>query len=121
MNACSGFVICVLAFACTRSPVPAIAPDTCPIIASPGAPYPTVSYHTLVLDGKVRYARHGQRNYNPHFSIPIDSVAAGFRWDTRRIKVIRFLTGDSARLYEACPGVRVLAVDSERRRWWWPR
>lgn len=112
--------MCGWVFACARPPAPAVAPATCPAIAPANSPYPSSSYHTLVLDGKVRYARHGQRNYNAHFSVPIDSLAAGFRLDSRRVREIRFLTGDSARYYEACPGVRVLAVDTERTRWWWP-
>jgi hypothetical protein len=92
---------------------------TCPRIAPPGSPYPTISYATFVLDGKVIGARRAQRNFGPHSSEVIDTIPAVEQLEKRRIKNTRFLSADSARLYEPCPGVSVVAFDTERR-WWWP-
>jgi hypothetical protein len=94
-------------------------PLTCPRISPPGSPYPTISYATFVLDGKVIGARRAQRNLGPHNVEVIDTIPAVEDLGKRRIRNLRFLTPDSARLYEPCSGVLVVAVDSQRR-WWWP-
>lgn len=110
----------ILTSACASAPTRAVAPPTCPAITPPGTPYPYVTYSTMVLDGRVLYARRGQRNIGSHASVPLDSVPGEQLPKRTRIKHIRILTGDSARFYEACPGIPVIAVDSERRHWWWP-
>jgi hypothetical protein len=115
------FLSLLLVAACARGGNlrPSGTPVTCPLISRPGPPYPTISYATFVLDGKVIGARRAQRNFGPHSSEIIDTIPAVEQLGKRRIKSMRFLSPDSASLYESCPGVAVIAIESERR-WWWP-
>ena len=82
----------------------------CPAIAPPGAPYPHMSYVTVVINGKIAAARRRQLVEGPHSTKAVDSIPDLRRLEPRSIEEISFLPPDSAKTYERCPGVRVLSV-----------
>ena len=100
---CACLMSCVL----SRRNAPAVV---CPTIPAGRQPYPYVQYWTFVLDGRIIGVRIRQLNKGEHSVAAIDSNPAFDRIDFNRVAHYDVLTGDPARKYEPCPGVRVLMI-----------
>lgn len=85
----------------------------CPIVSASDTLVPFTQYVTVVVDNKVVEWRTRQRVNGLHRITILDSVPDAGKYLTH-FESVSILPPDSARLFDRCPGVRVLYVRNTR-------